>query len=179
MSEMSNLLTGRELAEYLKLNPATIHRKALNKEIPAIKIGRQFRFDREQIDKWLQQRTLSTPSSILVIDDEPPIGKLLKDFLERYHYEVVAATSSTEAFELIEKQQFDLVFLDLLMPKDNGSQILQEIRKTDAGVPVVVMTDRLDSKAMISVVEREPVMVIYKPVSSDHIMKTVRALLKK
>ncbi len=175
---MSNLLTGRELAKYLRLNPATIHRKALNKEIPAIKIGRQFRFDSEQINQWLQQKTLNTQPSILVIDDEPPIGKLLKDFLEHYQYEVVAATSITEAFGLMGKQQFDLIFLDLLMPENDGSQVLQEIRKVDASVPVVVMTDRPDSKAMTAVVRREPVMVIYKPVSSTHILKTVRALLK-
>jgi excisionase family DNA binding protein len=71
---MTELLTVRELAEYLKLNSATVMRKAARGEIPAIKIGRQFRFDRIQIDIWLKQRIVGSPASLKVVDEEKNNG---------------------------------------------------------------------------------------------------------
>ena len=80
---MNTLLTPQELAEVLQLNSATITRKAKKGEIPAIKIGKQFRFDRDQIDKWLTQQTVGRPAYILVIDDEPIIGQLFMDSIDK------------------------------------------------------------------------------------------------
>lgn len=80
---MQELLTPHELARYLKLNHTTVIRKANKGEIPAIKIGKQFRFDKYQIDKWLFQHTVGRQAQILVVDDEPVIGQLFRDSLEK------------------------------------------------------------------------------------------------
>lgn len=54
---MKELLTTQELAKYLKLRPETVLRIVKRGELPAAKIGRQYRFDRDQIDNWLLQNT--------------------------------------------------------------------------------------------------------------------------
>ena len=55
---MSNkLLNTNEIAEYLNLEAVTVRRKAVKGEIPAIRVGNRFRFDKDQIDSWLSQRT--------------------------------------------------------------------------------------------------------------------------
>nr|MBC8275047.1 helix-turn-helix domain-containing protein [Chloroflexota bacterium] len=114
---MNALLTPQELAEMLQLNSATVTRKAKKGEIPAIKIGKQFRFDREQIDKWLIQQTVGKPAYILVIDDEPVVGQLFRDSLDKNGCRVTTTLSSLEALELVARQHFDLIFLDLAMPE--------------------------------------------------------------
>ena len=94
----------------LQLNSATVTRKAKKGEIPAIKIGKQFRFDRDQIDKWLLQNTVGRPAYILVVDDEPVVGQLFRDSLGKNGCMVTTALSSPEALKLVARQRFDLIF---------------------------------------------------------------------
>lgn len=172
---MAELLTGRELARYLKLNPVTVHRKALKGEIPAMRIGRQLRFDKDQIDRWLLQQAVGTSLRILVVDDEPAIGRLLEDFLERYDYQVVAVTSSAEALDLVARSHFDFVFLDLYMPEMDGSQLFRRIREMDRQVPVAIITGYPDSELMKKAMEHGPFLVISKPFESEDILAAIRS----
>lgn len=173
---MTELLTARELAQYLKLNPATVMRKAAKGEIPAIKIGRQFRFDKKQIDKWLTQKTVGRPAHILVIDDEPLIGQFFRDCLEKSGCRVMTSLSGIEALELVAKEHFDLIFLDLVMPELDGCQVFQRIRKIDEHVPIAIITGYPDSDLMKKVMEQGPFLVIKKPFDSSHILEAIRGI---
>ncbi len=53
----NKLMTTKELAEYMQLNPLTVYRKVKEGEIPYIRLGRSIRFKKEQIDKWLEAET--------------------------------------------------------------------------------------------------------------------------
>ena len=53
----SKLMTAKELAEYMQLNPLTVYRKVKGGEIPCIRLGRSIRFKKEQIDEWLEEET--------------------------------------------------------------------------------------------------------------------------
>ncbi len=172
---MTELLTGRELARYLKLNPVTVHRKALRGEIPALRIGRQLRFDKDQIDKWLLQQSVGTFLRILVIDDDPAIGQLLEDFLERYNYQVVAVTSSADALDLIARSHFDFVFLDFYMPEMDGSQLFCRVRELDKHVPVAIITGYPDSELLKKAMEHGPFLVVSKPFESEDILAAIRS----
>ncbi len=174
---MTELLTVRELAQYLKLNPATVTRKTARGEIPAIKIGRQFRFHKEQIDKWLSQQALGRSIHILVIDDEPIIGQFFKDSLSKKGYQVTATTSGTEALELFATNRFDLIFLDLVMPGLDGCELFQCIRKLDEHVPITIITGYPDGELLTRVMEQGPFLVLKKPLNTNNIRKTVRSLV--
>ena len=176
---MNSLLTPQELAEMLQLNSATITRKAKKGEIPAIKIGKQFRFDKDQIDKWLTQQTVGRPAYILVIDDEPVIGQLFKDILGKNGYSVTIALSSPEAMELINKQRFDLIFLDLVMPEIDGCELFRSIRKIDKQVPVAIVTGYPDSELLIKAKEQGPFIIMIKPITDADILQAVHTFSRQ
>jgi len=170
---MDQLLTPQEMAKYLKLNHTTIIRKAHKGEIPAIKIGKQFRFDKSQIDKWLTQQTVGRQAQILVVDDEVAIGQLFRDSLERNGYQVTALSSSLEALEMLSRQRFDLIFLDLAMPELDGSELFRQIRKIDKQVPIAIITGYPDSDLLKKAKEHGPFMIMIKPFTSDEILQAV------
>jgi len=172
---MDELLTSQELAKYLKLNQTTVIRKAQKGEIPAIRIGKQLRFDKNSIDKWLLQKTVGRSLQILVVDDEPIILNLFTNSLKGNEYQVSATTSAQEALELINKVHFDLIFLDLMMPEMNGSELFRRIREIDKLVPVAIITGYPDSDLMNKVMEQGPFLVLKKPFTVDEIFKTVRS----
>lgn len=80
---------------------------------------------------------------ILIVDDEPKIIILLKDYLEREQFEVITASNGNDALEIFfeENNKIDLVLLDVMMPDLDGWTVCREIRKT-SDVPVIMLTAR-------------------------------------
>jgi excisionase family DNA binding protein len=172
---MDELLTSQELAKYLKLNQATVIRKAQKGEIPAIRIGKQLRFNKSSIDSWLLRKTVGRPLQILVVDDEQLILNLFVNILKGKDFEVTTTPNPMEASELITTMHFDLIFLDLVMPGMDGSELFRRIRGIDKLVPIVVITGYPDGDLLNKVMEQGPFMVLKKPFSVDEIIKTVRS----
>jgi excisionase family DNA binding protein len=176
---MNALLTPQELAEMLQLNSATVTRKAKKGEIPAIKIGKQFRFDRDQIDKWLLQHTVGRPTYILVVDDEPVVGQLFRDSLDKNGCRVTTVSSSPEALELVARQRFDLIFLDLVMPEIDGSELFHRIRETDKQVPIAIITGYPNSELLIKAKEQGPFIIMIKPFTDSDILQAVHTFSRQ
>lgn len=170
---MEELLTVRELAKYLKLNPVTVLRKATKGEIPAIKIGKQFRFDKVQITKWLIQNTVGKIVRILVVDDEPVIGQVFTETLKEYSYQVTAVLSGKEALSLVTTTKYDLIFLDLVMPEIDGAELFRRIREIDKQVPVAIITGYPDSELMAKAMEHGPFIVMKKPFGGKEILEAI------
>jgi len=172
---MNRLFSAVQLAEYLNLKPVTIRRKAKKGEIPSIRIGNRLRFNKQQIDKWLIQTSSKRPVEILVVDDEPIIGRLFKDSLRNHHYQVTAVLSSPEALELLVKRHYDMIFLDLFIPELDGAELFRRIRQVDNHVPVTIITGYPDSDVMRKALEHGPFMVLKKPFDSKQILNAVRS----
>ena len=77
---------------------------------------------------------------ILVVDDEIDVGELVRNFLESCGYQVVTAASAKRAFELVELEKPDLVFLDVVMPGMDGLQCLKEIRRLQPTAIVIMVS---------------------------------------
>lgn len=175
---MDKLLSSREIAEYLNLQPVTVRRKAARGEIPAVKIGNRFRFDKSQIDRWLLQNKAGRRPHILVIDDDPVIGQLFTSSLEDSYSEVTTTVSSLEALDLISNRHFDLIFLDLMMPELDGSEVLRHVKKTNNDIPVVIITGYPDSDLMNKAMEYGHFAVIKKPFDSRQIHEVIQSYIK-
>lgn len=175
---MKEIFTVQELAKYLKMNPRTLQRKARKGEIPAIKLGRQFRFDKEQIDRWLSHRMVGRSLHILVVDDEPLVGELFKDSLNEPGYQVTTTLSSIEALELISTRHFALIFLDLLLPELDGAELFRRIRQIDKQIPVAIITGYPDSEVMKRAIAYGPFMVMDKPFTVDAILDTISSFTR-
>lgn len=162
----------------MDLTPVTIRRKAQSGEIPSIKIGNRLRFDKQRIEKWLLDKSNGRPAQILVVDDEPTVGDLIRNTLEMGEYQVTTTLSSLEALELLNTRHFDFIFLDLLMPELDGSELFKHVRETDKEVPVAIVTGYPHSKIMERAMEYGPFTVIKKPFMISDVLNAVRSIAR-
>ena len=112
--------------------------------------------------------------SILVVDDEPRIGKILSIKLRLYGYEVITTTSGAEAIELIRKQEPDIVLLDMLLPDVAGLEVLGRVRAFSQ-VPIVVFTAKPD--IIQSAMKLGANDSITKPFDPDQVVKKIGMIL--
>jgi len=78
---------------------------------------------------------------ILIVDDEQAVILVLEEFLQAEGYEVYSTTSSIDALEMIKEQKYHIVLSDIEMPKMDGIEFLIQIKKYDALMQVIMMTD--------------------------------------
>lgn len=172
------LLSTAKVAEYLDMNPITVRRKAQSGEIPSIKIGNRLRFDKSQLDGWLRENSNRRKFRILVVDDEPLVGELFRAALEPAKYDVTVREKSAEALELIAGNEYDLYFLDLMIPEFDGAELFRRVRMKDTEVPVAIITGYPDSALMRKAMEHGPFTVLKKPFSHVEILSTVHSFIQ-
>src|SRR6186997_2681984 len=93
--------------------------------------------------------------TLLIVDDEELNRDGLSRRLQRHDYDVVSAKSGREAIELLGKQPFDLVLLDIMMPGMNGLEVLKFLRRVDSPIdlPIVMVTAKGGSEDVIEALE--------------------------
>jgi len=77
---------------------------------------------------------------ILVVDDEEPIRELLATYFTKRGYQVSTCPNAAETLKAVDELHLDLVILDLALSDDDGLDILERIKKTNAGLPVIILT---------------------------------------
>lgn len=118
-------------------------------------------------------------SKILVVDDESRMRKLVRDFLVKNNYEVVEAADGAEALDLFfEKNDVDLVILDVMMPKMDGWQVCREIRAYSK-VPIIMLTAKSDERDELLGFELGVDEYISKPFSPKILVARVEAILRR
>ena len=118
-------------------------------------------------------------SKILVVDDESRMRKLVRDFLVKSHYEVAEAADGEEALALFfEQNDFDLVILDVMMPKLDGWQVCREIRAYSK-VPIIMLTAKSDERDELLGFELGVDEYISKPFSPKILVARVEAILRR
>ena len=148
-----SFLTTGEVLSYLQVNLRTVYRLIKAKKIPAVRVGRQWRFRKSDIDAWLGREQphsfqtttaqLGTPegrSRVLVVDDEPSIRDLLSQTLTLVEYDVDVAPDGAEALKRMRLFNYDLLITDLRMPGMDGLTFIAEARRLHASLPVIIIT---------------------------------------
>jgi excisionase family DNA binding protein len=174
---MTDLMTLREVADYFRVTPKTVYRLVRRRAIPAVRVGRQWRFERSAIDGWLQQRSEAARARILVIDDEEMIQVLIKETLEDLGHTVVAIGNSREGLELAQERDFDLVFLDLKMPGLDGAEVFRRIKAVKPWLPVTIITGYPDSAIMSRALAQGPFGIMHKPFDESDIIIAANSFL--
>ena len=118
------------------------------------------------------------PVALLVEDDELVL-RSIQSLLERHQIRVVTATDGQQALDLVDRTDFDIVLLDLMLPEVNGFQFLRALRHTDQEeLPVVVVTSRTDPVNHFWARRLGAVEYIEKPVDSEYLMEVVDRCLR-
>ncbi len=116
----------------------------------------------------------SSNENILVVDDDPDIREVLKDRLESLGYVVQAAADGKEALKVLEKQNPQLILLDIEMPAMSGLEILKEIRKRELDITVIMITAYGTIERAVEAMKEGAYDFIPKPFEPDHVALAVR-----
>ena len=150
-------LTTEEVLEYLQVNLRTVYRLIKAGKIPAVRVGRQWRFRKRDIDAWLDSQrprggaramgtTLPRPAAgtarprVLVVDDEASIRDLLAKTLALAEYEVDVVPDGRSALDRMRLTSYDLLIADLKMPGMDGLAVIREAKRLKADLPVIIIT---------------------------------------
>jgi two-component system, OmpR family, KDP operon response regulator KdpE len=121
---------------------------------------------------------MSAAVKILVVDDEPPIRKLLRMGLAAHGYEVLEASNGKIALELL-AQKPDIVILDLGLPDIDGLDLLRRIRNTQESLPVVVLSSRGDEAGKVAALDLGADDYVTKPFGMDELLARLRAAVRR
>ena len=156
----SDILTIEQAAEYLRIPRASLYRYARAGSIPAMKVGRHWRFSRAALSDWIRgQRAASEslPSGgsprnvrdgspvVLIVDDDPAIGKLLATWAAAAGYKPENVSSGQAAIDRLRSGGVGLVYLDVHLLDFNAPQVLKEISGPECP-PVVLITGNIESE---------------------------------
>jgi two-component system, OmpR family, KDP operon response regulator KdpE len=119
----------------------------------------------------------AAPPRVLVVDDEPPIRKLLRMGLSVHGYHVIEATNGKNALELLGKSP-DIVILDLGLPDIQGHDLLRMIRGRNEAVPVIVLSSRGDEAGKVQALDLGADDYVTKPFGMDELLARMRAALR-
>ena len=119
----------------------------------------------------------AAPLKVLVVDDEPPIRKLLRMGLSTQGYEILEAPNGKASLDLL-SQNPDLVILDLGLPDMQGLELLRMIRARNEAVPIVVLSSRGDEVGKVQALDLGADDYITKPFGMDELLARMRAALR-
>jgi two-component system, OmpR family, KDP operon response regulator KdpE len=120
----------------------------------------------------------AAPLRILVIDDEPPIRKLLRVGLSAHGYQILEASNGKMALDLLSEQTPDLVILDLGLPDMQGHELLRTMRGRNDSVPIVVLSSRDDETGKVQALDSGADDYVTKPFGMDELLARMRAALR-
>jgi len=164
-----SFLTTEEVLEYLQVNLRTVYRLIKAGKIPAVRVGRQWRFRKRDIDAWLESqrpRGMRAPQAsprpapvaaggrprVLVVDDEATIRDLLAKTLALAEYDVDIAPDGRTALDRLRMIPYDLLITDLRMPGVDGLTVIREARRLKADLPVIIITGYSNEASAIEAV---------------------------
>lgn len=117
--------------------------------------------------------------NILIIEDEPKVAQALKKGLEAEHYGVETALSGEDGFYLLNARRFDLVILDLMLPKRDGLEILTTLRKKQDKTPVLILTAKDGVEDRVLGLDSGADDYLIKPFAFPELLARIRALLRR
>jgi len=119
-----------------------------------------------------------TKTKILYVEDEPFLGRIVKESLETREFEVVMVTDGNEAFTTFRESQPDICVLDIMLPSKDGYTIAREIRQASPNIPVIFVTAKNQTEDLIKGFESGGNDYIRKPFSMEELIVRIHNLLQ-
>ncbi|WP_426132607.1 EAL domain-containing response regulator [Pseudomonas sp. PWP3-1b2] len=122
----------------------------------------------------------SQPATLLIVDDEPQVRKLLETLLQHEGYLTLTASSGEEALQLVAQQPPDLILLDIMMPGMDGYEVASQLKSDEAtaNIPIIMLSALSESSARVSGLETGAEEFLSKPVERVELWLRVRNLLR-
>jgi DNA-binding response OmpR family regulator len=122
---------------------------------------------------------MSKPIKILLAEDEPSLGQILKESLETRNFEVLLCTNGEDAYKTYKNEQPQLLVLDVMMPKKDGFTLAKEIRVEDPEIPIIFLTAKSQTEDVVEGFHIGGNDYLKKPFSMEELIVRIHALLKR
>jgi len=116
---------------------------------------------------------------ILLVEDDPNFGTVLKDYLMINNYDVTHAKNGMEGFEKFKKDDFDLCILDVMMPYKDGFTLAKEIREKNTDVPIVFLTAKTMKEDVLKGYKVGADDYLNKPFDSEVLLMKIKAIIQR
>jgi DNA-binding response OmpR family regulator len=121
----------------------------------------------------------STKARILLVEDDPNLSLVLKDYLEILMYDTVFCDNGEDAFEIFKIEYFDLIILDVMLPKKDGFTIAKDIRKINQDIPIIFLSAKNLKEDRIKGFYIGCDDYISKPFSTEELSLRIEAILRR
>lgn len=181
-------MTSEEVIDYLQIKLRTLYRLIRISQIPAIRLGRQWRFRKEDIDEWLLKHGRShgvrahdlddgERPRILVVDDDASICATLSKGLSAADYNVDIALDGPAALERIKTENYDLLITDLRMPGMDGLTTIRAAQKHTPNLPIIIVTGASTEASAIEALNLGVIGYLTKPFRMERVLARVARAL--
>ena len=116
---------------------------------------------------------------ILLVEDDPNFGEVLRHYLEMNDFDVTLATDGYMGFEMFKRGKFDLCIFDVMMPKKDGFTLAKEVRERDAAIPIIFLTARTMKEDIVQGFKVGADDYIQKPFNTEELLMRIQAVLKR
>lgn len=116
---------------------------------------------------------------VLVVEDDPDVNHLLSRILTQRDFNVYTATDGNTAKTYIQNQQFDIILLDVMLPKKKGTEVLTEIREAGNITPVILLTAIGTSDEVVKALNKGADDYIVKPFKVEELIARIHAVLRR
>lgn len=118
-------------------------------------------------------------AKLLVVEDDPNLGDILKEYLEMKGYEPTLCRDGDEGWNKFKKDKFDLCLLDIMMPKKDGFTLAKEIKKVQEDLPVLFLTAKNQKDDIIEGLKIGADDYLTKPFSMEELLLRITAILRR
>ena len=116
---------------------------------------------------------------VLIVDDEAIVRESIKDWLKNASYEVTTAESGEEALEMMKKQDFGIVVLDIRLPGKTGLEILKEVKSVKPEIKSIIITAYPFEETTAEAKKLGAIDYLIKPIAPDDLERLIRETLQK
>jgi excisionase family DNA binding protein len=172
--KQARMLTVTEVAGLLHVHPNTVRLWCDRGMMPSYRIGTRGdrRFRSEDIDNFLStwQKEKIGEIAVLIVDDDDAVRTILYEAITGKGYKAIAVENGERALEELKKHEFNLIFLDLMLPGLSGVEVLRHVKASEMEPVVTVITGYGDTPISIDAMNLSPTFFIRKPFEMNDIL---------
>jgi len=185
-------LTTEEVLQYLNVNLRTVYRWLKAGQLPAIRVGRQWRFRQSDLDAWLEEHRSAHPAGrphapgsaprparrrVLLVDGDPAVRKLLDASLSLANYDVKTVSDGRTALDRLQHGHYDLLITALATPGLDGLGVVRKARHMLPSLPIIIVTGHSSEPAAVEALNLGVSGYLRKPVHVSRLLAMVARAL--
>jgi excisionase family DNA binding protein len=183
--EKDILLTSAEVIAILQVNRRTLYRLIQGRAFPARRVGRHWRFRKNEILRWLRRHEEERPPAdaptprVLVVDDDESVRAWMKGVLVSHALEVDAVADGRDGLNRLLANRYELVIVDLRMPELDGLSMIRQVRGRASDVPIIVVTGYSTEASAVEALNLGVSGYLTKPFRLPQLMSAVNQALRR